>query len=107
MQIIVALALAWSLCPGTHELTEQVVHLVQNGHFAHPIPDDPDSCPTDSEHGCQGPMHLCRCCRTVPLMLAAGALSIAPPVSTLAVAQGLSVRRDDPHLDGVFHPPKA
>lgn len=107
MQIILALALAWSLFPGTRELTEQVVHLVQNGHPAHSIPNDPDACPEDAEHGCQGPMHLCQCCHTVPMVLSAGTLPMTPPKPNPSAAWSSSSLIDDPHLDGVFHPPKA
>ena len=106
-RIAVALALGWSLFPGTRELTEQAVHLVRNGHLAHSIPNDPDASPTDAEHGCQGPMHLCQCCHTVPLMIAAAADSITPPKPTPGMAWASIGLHEDPHLDGVFHPPKA
>lgn len=107
VQIALTLALAWSLFPGTRELTEQVVHFVRNGHLAHSIPNDPDAAPTDSEHGCQGTMHLCHCCHTVPLLLAMGVRPITPPDNTPRLAWASTPLHDDPQLDGVFHPPKA
>ena len=105
--MMVALALTWSLFPGTREMTEQVVHLVQSGHLAHSIPNDPDAGPEDAEHDCQGAMHLCQCCHTAPLVIAAGADSITPPESTPSVAWASSALHDDPRLDRVFRPPKA
>jgi len=105
--VVLALTLVWSLFPGTRELTEQVVHLVRNGHLAHSIPNDPDACPTDAEHGCEGPMHLCQCCQTVPLLAPTGLASITKPAPTRTLAGASSALHDDPHLDGVFHPPKA
>ncbi len=107
VKVVLALVLVWSLFPGTRELTEQVVHLVQNGHLAHLIPNDPDACPVDAEHGCQGPMHLCQCCHSTPLVLTAETHSIAPPVPTVAAVWSSSALHDDCHPDGVFHPPKA
>ena len=104
--MLVALALAWSLCPGTHELAEQAVHYVQTGHWAHAIPDDPDALP-DSEHGCQGPAHLCRCCPTVPLLIPAGVVSMKPSAPGPRLAWTSLGLHDDPALAGVFHPPKA
>jgi hypothetical protein len=102
--MLIALALAWSLLPGTHELAEQIVHVAQTGHFAHSIPDDPDARP-DSEHGCQGPAHLCRCCPTVPLVIPAGVVSMRPPEPSPRMAWGSTGLHDDPLVAGVFRPP--
>lgn len=106
-QAAVAVTLAWSLIPGTRELTEQIVHLAANGHLAHSIPNDPDACPPDAEHGCEGPMHVCQCCPNVPLIVATAVGTITPPTRSPWVAWVSSAPHDDPHLDGISHPPKA
>ena len=106
-QVTFALLLAWSFAPGTRELTEQVVHLVVNGHLAHSVQNDPDACPDDAEHGCQGPMHMCGCCHSTPWLVGtatAAPISASPPSRQIWT---IDFFHDDPHLRGVFHPPKA
>jgi hypothetical protein len=105
-RVLVALLLVWTLVPGSGEATEQVLHLLQNGHLAHSIPDDPDEEPLGTEHGCQGTMHICRCCPSSPAsVLQAGLVfppaTIATPVSLPPAGHG------DAHLLNVFHPPRA
>lgn len=107
VRIILALVLAWSLFPGTRELTEQVLHVVRNGHLAHSIPNDPDAAPDDCEHGCQGPMHVCRCCHSVPLLISGGVAPLERAASISEVTWASSAMHGHLHVVGVFHPPRA
>lgn len=58
--------LLWVLLPGTWELTENVVHLVQDGHLAHSESSAHPHGQPDPEHGCSGTLHFCSCHAPAP-----------------------------------------
>ena len=55
------LLLAWSLLPGSVELTENAWHLTVHGDLAHDQARQ-GHLPFNPEHGCGGGFHLCSCC---------------------------------------------
>ena len=103
---VIAALLVWALVPGSAEMSEQLVHLLRNGHLAHSIPGDPDEVPPGAEHGCQGAMHLCRCCPSS--IASATQFTLVSPLVALATAMDpLRRSHGDPHLLNVYRPPRA
>lgn len=102
----IAALLVWTLFPGSSEASEQIVHLLRNGHLAHSIPADPDESPAGPEHGCQGAMHVCRCCPSSAASVTQFAF-LSPLVVLAPRAERVRVVHTDPHLLHVFHPPRA
>ena len=101
-----ALILLWTLVPGVGEFTENVVHLVAQGHTAHAAPDGDTHAPDGREHGCSGTLHLCSCC--VSLSCLPGQLATqAPdqPHHRLARQHQISLLLGAP--DGIDRPPRA
>ena len=56
-----ALILILAMTPGIVELSENMFHLVWQGHTAHEAADGDHHEPTDTEHGCTPGMHFCGC----------------------------------------------
>lgn len=102
----IAALLAYLMTPGSAEVTENVIHFVANGHSAHAVADDEHQ-PSDVEHGCSGPFHVCACHQSTGFALTriAGLSPIVTsPVQPFAsprplVAQGFVGR--------IFRPPIA
>lgn len=56
----IAIVLAYSVAPGAGEMTENIVHLLREGHAAH-APHDAGHAPEGNSHGCSGPFQTCPC----------------------------------------------
>lgn len=67
------LLLAWSLLPGSVELTENAWHLTTHGDFAHDKGRQ-NHIPFNPEHGCGGGFHLCSCCHIQPSLYESAAV---------------------------------
>ena len=67
---VVAIFVMLQMVPGSGEMFENIVHLVQEGHLAHALPDaaHQDNGP---EHGCSGPFHFCHCHTSTVFLLSA------------------------------------
>ncbi len=103
----VAMLMVYLMTPSAGEFTENLVHLLIEGHTAHAIDDDAHE-PNSPEHGCWGPFHVCSC-----------HASVAFTVPALAVDVGCAVPREaatgwwyeetpaEGHTNSVVRPPIA
>ena len=105
LRTFVALTLIYVMLPGTSELTENLFHLVANGHLAHAI-DDADHEPKGDEHGCSGPFHVCQCHSSTGFVLADASLVLDVPETSQTFWGELSSTADG-HLSNLFRPPIA
>lgn len=103
----VALLLVYLMTPSAGELLENVVHLVTKGHAAHAFHDDAHT-PTDPEHGCSGPFHVCCCHSSIVFTAPLVAADVSAPVAT---DTNLGGRHESVlphgHLRRLFRPPIA
>lgn len=56
----IAILLAYSVTPGAGEITENIAHLLRDGHAAHAA-HDAGHAPEGESHGCSGPFQTCPC----------------------------------------------
>lgn len=77
-----AVALAVIISPLTGEVAENVIHLLREGHAAHAddADVDHDHAPTNDEHGCSGPFHVCACHQNGAFESVEGAQLGPPPL---------------------------
>lgn len=99
--------LVYFMTPGSGELTEDLVHLVTDGHAAHAV-DHADHPPTGVEHGCSGPYHVCPCHGTTSFVVHGASVKIeaakhsvrpTPPFVADLAAEGV--------VTDIFRPPTA
>ena len=107
VKAVLVVALAWVLCPGLAEVTENLWHVATTGHLAHALEAGDGHAPAGDEHGCSGTFHLCTCCQSTPAQAASP--PVAKAVAGMRKATGVhaSVRHVPPHLPGLFRPPRA
>jgi hypothetical protein len=103
----VAVVLVYLMTPLAGEITENVVHLLAEGHAAHAIEDDAHA-PDGPEHGCSGPFHMCSCHSSTAFTEPTTAIDIraAFPGET-GVGWWYEDAPSEAHLDGLFRPPIA
>lgn len=104
---VLALVLAYSITPGSGEITENVAHYLLDGHSAHAAHDSAQA-PHEDAHGCSGPFEHCPCHGT------AAFVAERPPVEVgvaHSVTQKLhwfvAVHQSDGTQSTVFRPPIA
>ncbi len=103
----VAVLMMYLMTPGSGELTENIVHLVMNGHTAHAL-DDADHQPEDDEHGCSGPYHVCQCHTSTGFLAGVGDVRLGAAFAAGArLSWGAEDAKADGCLAGVFRPPIA
>lgn len=103
---VVAILVTWQMVPGSHEILENAVHLIREGHLAHALPDAAHQ-ENGPEHGCSGSAHFCECHSSASFLVAAVNCddfvrdsednNFLSPIDANAAG----------HLRGVFFPPKA
>jgi hypothetical protein len=103
----VAVVLVYLMTPLAGEITENVVHLLAEGHAAHAIEDDAHT-PEGPEHGCSGPFHMCSCHSSAAFTQTASSIHVraAFPGKT-EDGWWYEDAPSDVHRDGVFRPPIA
>lgn len=100
----VAVCLVYLMTPMAAEITENLLHLVANGHTAHAVADEEHQ-PDDPEHCCSGPTHVCGCCHSTSFVAPIGEELAPAPASVAGLPCGPDVARADGYLAGVFRPP--
>ncbi|MGB5522897.1 MAG: hypothetical protein WBM96_10035 [Polyangiales bacterium] len=103
----IAVLLAYAVTPGAGEMTENLAHLVLDGHAVH-APHAAEEGPSKDAHGCSGPFQTCPCHGTTafvadsaPVEVSAIELEIEAPQWFVANLQADGV------MTGVFRPPIA
>lgn len=99
------------LLPGSHELLENLVHLLHDGHLAHSEAHDIEAsverCSADTEHDCTPLDHHCACCVSLAALP-------EPPRAVLLPEPGATSSLGRPFgqppppqraLDPPYHPP--
>lgn len=101
-----ALILLWTLVPGVGELTENLAHLVAQGHTAHAEPDGDTHAPDGPEHGCSETLHLCSCCVSLSC-LPGQPVAQTTDQPYLRLARQYQLRLPLASSDGIDRPPRA
>jgi hypothetical protein len=103
----IAVLLAYAVTLGAGEMTENLAHLVLDGHAAN-APHVAEEGPSKDAHGCSGPFQTCPCHGTTafvadsaPVEVSAIELEIEAPQWFIANLQADGV------MTGVFRPPIA
>ena len=103
---LVALTLLWVIFPGSLEATENLAHILANGHLAHAEEAGDSHSDPGPEHGCNGVFHLCSCHLT-PL----GRLTDSQLAPTITDEHALPVDRSSDrafgHQHDIEHPPQS
>lgn len=103
----IAILLAYTIAPGAGELTENVAHLVLDGHAAHGR-HAAEEAPSRDTHGCSGPFETCPCHGTTAFVADSGPVEIGVAEYEVETLQWFVANLEaDGVLTGVFRPPIA
>ncbi|MDH3623568.1 MAG: hypothetical protein OES69_11105 [Myxococcales bacterium] len=100
----IAILLAYSVTPGAGEITENVAHLLRDGHGAH-VAHEASHAPEEDTHGCSGPFQTCPCHGTSAFLTAGAPFEIGVSQEALLAPSFTRDRRSDGVLISVFRPP--
>lgn len=111
LRTLLYMLLLLGLIPGSHELLENLAHLLHDGHLAHSeaheVAAEAERCAPDIEHGCTPLSHRCGCCVSLvglpglpdPIVLPAPLLPEATRHPHIGAGPPLRT------LDPPYHPP--
>jgi hypothetical protein len=103
----VAVVLIYLMTPSAGEITENLVHLLTKGHTAHAVRDDAHQ-PTDPEHGCSGPFHVCTCHSSTAFTVARATVDVGATIrNETEVGWSTESTLSEGYLEAVFRPPIA
>ena len=101
----IAILLAYSVTPGAGEITENVAHLLVDGHAAH-VAHEGDHAPSEDTHGCSGPFQTCPCHGTTAFVTDSAPIEVFDArVETETLQWFVADLEADGVLTGVFRPP--
>lgn len=107
LKAIVATALVLLLLPGLGQLVQAAVHRFETGHAIElSLSPDHDDVPLGAERSCSGTFHVCACCPrptftpVTPLPLPERSVAVLPRI------RSSELPCTEPHLPGMFRPPR-
>lgn len=90
--------------PGAGEITENIAHLLRDGHGAH-VSHEAGHAPERDKHGCSGPFQTCPCHGTAAFVTESAPIEIGVAREATIVKSHVESRRSDGVSDSVFRPP--
>lgn len=100
----IAILLAYSVTPGAGEMTENIAHLLRDGHAAH-VAHEAGHTPREDSHGCSGPFQTCPCHGTAAFVTDSAPIEIGVAQEAAVVHSFVKSRRANGVSASVFRPP--